>query len=73
MAKCELLEKCKFFIDKMGEMPEAATRVRNYYCFNHQERCARFIFFKVTGEGSRDLMPNDLEKLSERLGWGLRK
>jgi hypothetical protein len=71
MAKCELLEKCRFFIEKMAQLPEAQERVKQYYCLNHHERCARFVFFKVTGESSKDLMPNEIEKVSERLGWSL--
>lgn len=73
MAECEFLKKCRFFTEKMAGMPEAEERVKMYYCFNHFERCARFVFRKVTGEGSKDLLPNEIEKVSEKLGWGLKK
>ncbi len=73
MAICQMLEKCRFFSEKMAQMPEAEERVKLYYCKNHFKRCARFVFRMVTGEGSKDLMPNEMQKVADLLGWGLTK
>ena len=73
MAKCDLLEKCGFFSEKMAQFPEAEERVKMYYCMNHHERCARFVYRMVSKVPAKDLMPNEIAKVSELLGWGLVK
>ena len=73
MSKCEYLENCPFFKSRMAHIPEAAEKLKDYYCNKHYLKCARFIHKKIAGENDPDLLPNSLEELSEKFGWGLKK
>ena len=73
MAICPLTNRCRFFALNMGETPEAAEKVRQFYCHNHFQRCARFVFHRMTEtRPPNDLLPNSLEEVSKMFGWGLK-
>lgn len=57
MQNCELLEKCVFFNDKMGNMPSTANVIKLRYCKEDSSGCARYLVCKALG---RDKVPIDL-------------
>jgi hypothetical protein len=64
MAKCECLEKCLFFNDKMRNMPELADVYKKNYCRVDSKICARYIILKALGTESvpADLFPNQADR-----------
>ena len=67
MAECELIGTCIFFNDKMADMPSMASMMKNVYCKDKYETCARFQIVKTIGRGKvpGDLFPNQLDKAQE--------
>lgn len=67
MAKCELIETCIFFNDKMANMPSTATVFKNIYCEKDFDGCARYVIVKALGRGSvpADLFPNQIDRARE--------
>jgi len=65
--KCELLETCIFFQDKMERMPATANMMKKRYCLNDNLQCARYTVFKALGREKvpKDLFPNQIEKAQE--------
>ncbi len=61
MSKCELLETCPFFGDKMDEYPAGVAAMRRRYCQKDNSSCARYLIFKALGREKvpADLFPND--------------
>ena len=57
MAKCECLEKCPFFNDKMQDTPATANMMKSKYCLGNFEECARYMVFKALG---REKVPTNL-------------
>ncbi len=73
MAICPLTHKCRFFVLKMADQPEAADKVRHYYCYEYFLRCARFVCVRLTERPAPDdLLPNAMHEVAERFGWGLK-
>lgn len=61
MPKCELLEKCPFYNDKIEDYPAGVAAMRRRYCQKDNSRCARYLIFKELGREKVpiDLFPND--------------
>ena len=64
MARCDLLEGCIFFNDKMQNYPFAAEQMKQTYCVEGDVDCARFIVRDALGKEKvpGDLFPNDVER-----------
>lgn len=67
MAKCELCDTCIFFNDKMPDMPDVAEYLKDKYCRNIFEKCARYRIYKEFGRENvpAGLFPNEEELVSE--------
>jgi hypothetical protein len=57
MANCELLEKCIFFNDKMGNRPGMAEMYKKTFCRGDNSTCARHMVVEAMG---RDKVPPNL-------------
>jgi len=64
MENCELLEKCVFFNDKMGNMPSTASVIKMRYCMEDSSGCARYLVCKALGRENvpADLFPNQEDR-----------
>ncbi len=64
MGRCELLEGCIFFNDKMHDYPFAADQMKQQYCLEGGAECARFTVREALGKERvpGDLFPNDVER-----------
>jgi len=64
MPKCECLETCIFFNDKMKDKPITSERYKRIYCLEDNINCARYFIFKKLGKTSvpTDLFPIDMER-----------
>jgi len=64
MAKCEIIETCIFFNEKMSSMPTAAEMMKKNYCLGDNTKCARYMVFKALGREKVpvDLFPNQVER-----------
>lgn len=67
--KCECLEKCPFFNDHLNNMPSMANMLKEKYCLNDFESCARHRVFKSLGKEAVPsyLFPHHTEKADEIL------
>ena len=67
MPECELTGTCIFFNDKMADMPSMASMMKNVYCKDKFETCARFQVVQAVGRAKvpSDLFPNQLDKAHE--------
>jgi len=68
MGKCEKLEKCPFFNDKLANMPKTAAMIKQTYCLSDPSKCARYIVFKAGLNVPQDLFPYNLERAEEIIG-----
>ena len=61
MKKCRRLEKCPFFNDIMSNMPAESEEIKQKYCFDQSEHCARKIIADKFGPENvpDDLFPNE--------------
>ena len=57
MAECEFIEKCPFFNDKLGNIPDKVDDLKAKYCKNNNLNCARYMVVNALG---KDHMPPDL-------------
>ena len=64
MPRCDALEGCIFFNDKMQNYPFAADQMKQQYCVEGESECARFIVRQALGRQSvpGDLFPNDVAR-----------
>jgi hypothetical protein len=64
MSRCDLLEGCIFFNDKMHDYPFAADQMKQQYCMEGSEDCARFTVREALGKERVpvDLFPHDIER-----------
>lgn len=68
MDRCELVEQCIFFNDKMSDYPFAAAQMKERYCLGDNLNCARHIVLEELGRDHvpSDLFPNDVAR-AERI------
>ena len=57
MAKCECLDECPFFNDKMKDPEGVKAIYKQRYCRGDNARCARYMVWKELGE---EAVPIDL-------------
>ena len=69
MGNCELLTKCPFFNDQLGNMPTASETMKKIYCRWNFAKCARYRVATVLGkkEVPPDLFPGDSHKADNLL------
>mgnify|MGYP001813036661 CR=1 FL=1 len=62
--RCELLENCMFFHDRLPNMPDYADLLKELYCLDDYPECARYgVFLKFGVEAvPADLFPNEAIK-----------
>jgi hypothetical protein len=62
--ECELLATCKFFNDKMANVPVTAEIMKASICRSDNSQCARYLVFKTMGRERvpGDLFPNEMER-----------
>lgn len=67
VGQCELLERCKFFHDKLPNMPDYADLLKELYCLDDYAECARFSVYVQFGIEAVpvDLFPNETFKAKE--------
>lgn len=63
MADCECLSGCRFFNDKMANMPSISEMFKKSYCKGDNSKCARYVVFKALGRPKvpENLFPNQLD------------
>ena len=64
MPECALTPGCIFFNDKMADMPAMSSMMKNIYCKDKFETCARFQVVQAVGREKvpADLFPNQLDR-----------
>jgi hypothetical protein len=64
---CECIQSCRFFNDRMVNMPATAEIYKEKYCKTENSDCARYRVFKSLGREKvpKDLMPNQVYKIQE--------
>ena len=64
MARCEMTDRCIFFNDKMRDYPFAAEQMKQRYCLEDNEECARHIVLDALGRDHvpPDLFPHDVDR-----------
>lgn len=69
MAQCECLPGCPFFNDKLTNMPAVSDMLKQQYCLDDFESCARYRVFKAKGKAAvpGDLYPNDVTRVQNLL------
>ena len=70
MAKCDRLESCPFFNDRMASMPSLAGMYKNRYCLAEPDPCARLVVLKAKGVDAvpADLFPNQVDRARAIVG-----
>ena len=71
MNKCSKLEKCPFFNDIMSNMPAESDSIKQQYCLNHFESCARKLVSDMLGSEAvpSDLFPHENYRAVELLNY----
>jgi hypothetical protein len=64
MERCEMVERCIFFNDKMQDYPFAAEQMKKLYCLGDNLDCARHRVLDALGKEHvpGDLFPNDVAR-----------
>jgi hypothetical protein len=64
MPECVCLPKCIFFNDKMVDMPTTTERMKQRYCLNDYNNCARYKVFSTLGKEHvpSDLYPHNVDR-----------
>lgn len=62
MSRCEKLEKCPFFNDKMDKMPSISSLMKQNFCEKNKENCARYMVASTGIAVPADLFPHNLDK-----------
>lgn len=70
MQKCEMIETCPFFNDKMASMPSTSEVFKMMYCNDNYAGCARFIVRMEIGKDKvpGDLFPNQVDRVPALIG-----
>ncbi len=67
MSACEKLGNCPFFSGHVAHMPAVANLLKENYCFDDSEHCARVQLSSTGKPVPDDLFPNDSERAEELL------
>ena len=69
MSECTVLANCPFFADKLRNMPSTANMLKERYCRDDYELCARFVVREKAGKEHvpADLFPHERERAEEIL------
>ncbi len=61
MAKCEFIEACPFFHDKLGNKPDEVEDMKEKYCKSNNLNCARYMVVNSLGKEKMlpDLYPDE--------------
>jgi hypothetical protein len=72
MANCELIEKCLFFNDKMGNRQSMAEMYKKRYCKGDHSDCARHMVVKAMGREKvpPNLFPNQADEAKRIISMG---
>ena len=64
MPKCEFLDACAFFNDRLATMPSTAELFKKNFCLGEYEKCARYLVASKLGRENvpPDLFPNQLQR-----------
>lgn len=67
MSECNLIGGCIFFNDKMANRPATAELLKDKYCRDNFNDCARMIIVKALGREKvpADLFPNQATRVPE--------
>jgi hypothetical protein len=67
MSECNLISGCIFFNDKMANRPATAELLKDKYCRDNPDDCARLMIVKTLGREKvpADLFPNQASRVSE--------
>ncbi len=49
---CELVACCRFFDDKMKDMPKSVDYIKKKFCYADYASCSRYMLFKQYGGGN---------------------
>jgi hypothetical protein len=60
---CEKTPKCQFFGDKMENMPAAAEAMKEAFCMNGKDACARYVLSSSGRPVPPDLFPDMIERV----------
>ena len=69
VSDCIVLATCPFFADKLRNMPSTANMLKERYCRDEFELCARFLVLQKAGSDNvpADLFPHERERVEEIL------
>ncbi len=59
MARCEKLNACPFYQNRLPNMPSVSGLLKNTYCFSDKSACARYQVEAAGLVAPVDLLPND--------------
>lgn len=64
MGKCEFIETCPFFHDKLNNKPAEVEQLKEKFCLNNNLNCARFMVVHSLGPDHMlpDLYPHEKER-----------
>ena len=67
MYKCERIDHCPFFKDQMVAMPQSSEIIKETFCRNEHEKCARQLVYAQCGSEHvpADLFPGELQRARE--------
>ncbi len=68
MPRCEKLDKCPFFSDRMANMPAVADLMKREYCLGDKEACARYQVSNAGIPVPGDLFPADSVRARQLIG-----
>lgn len=69
MPNCEYLFNCRYFNDKLKNMPIASDLVKKMYCLWHFDECSRYKVAKIIGSEKvpPDLFPPESDRVEKIL------
>lgn len=60
--KCEKIEKCPFFNEKLANMPSLTSVLKQRYCLENKEACARYMLVTADIEVPPTVFPQDVDR-----------
>jgi hypothetical protein len=65
---CEKTEKCQFFNDRMENMPPTSEAMKDTFCREDKQACARYAVSTAGHSVPPDLFPDMIERARKILG-----